>query len=627
VSQPADDTALPAAVLEQLPAVVWVFTGPDHVAVLANREGRQYRGGSRIHLLGRSLRESVAEENRPLVALLDEVYRTGVSRTYYETPVRVDGEERLVTFTATPLRAGPAGDEPGAIVGVISYLTDVTDTVIAKRAAEREHAALQTLQERLLPAGLPVLPGLRVAARYRAAGEQLVAGGDWYDAIVLAPGRIGASVGDVVGHGPGAAASMGQLRSVLSAALLNHEDAAQALVHLAAFTRTMPAARGSTACAAIVDTATGLVRYASAGHPPPVLLRPEGTADFVPATPSAPLAMPGPGPVEHELTLEPGQALLLYSDGVVERPGVPTEHGRQRLLAACAKSAGEGTPPDDLLDTLLDDVGGGSGADDIALLLLHRPVAPVPGLHARVPAQPGELSGLRRRLRGWLAEVGVSDEDATAMQVACGEATTNAVEHAYAGGPGAVDISATLRDDGTVLVEVRDEGRWRPPPAAPANRGRGLQLMQGCTDDVQLLHGPGGTAVRLVRAVHASRSTPTPAPAFDATRPTPLVVHLDPAEDGVHARLTGDLDAAAIDTATTTLRHATRGGAVPLTLDLTGLDHLTSTGVRLLFTLAAEHHTAGTHLAVHLTQGSTAHHVLELTGFHAVPGVSPGEAD
>jgi len=619
-----DPAAAPVAALEQLPAVVWAFTGPDHVAVLANRAAREYRGGSRAYVLGRSLRESLLPENRPLIALLDEVYRTGATRTFYETAIRVDQEDRFVTFTAAPLC-----DDAGAIIGVLTYMTDVTESVLAKRAAERDHAVLQALQERLLPDGLPVLPDLRVAARYRAAGEQLVAGGDWFDATVLGPGRLGASVGDVVSHGPGAAAVMGQLRSVLGAALLDTGSAFDALAQLRRFVPTVPGARGSTACAAIYEAATGTMSYACAGHPPPVLMRSDGAARFLPAPPSAPLGLPGITPPAGEVVLGPGDSVLLYSDGAVERPGVPTEHGRQRLLQACSRAAAAGHAAAELVDAVLEGVADGAPADDLALLVLSRRPAPVPALLVRLPATARNLSALRRALGGWLAQAGVSDDDGLAVQIACGEATANVVEHAYPvsgqagawggagidGAGGEVTVSGELTAESAVVVRVTDAGTWREPPADPADRGRGLLLMRQCVDSVRVRQDGGGTTVELTRRVHSRQSAAAPAPEPAGQPPPGLQVRVDTGTGRATAVLAGDLDAAGVSTAGLALRRAARGGLLPLTVDLTGLDHLASAGVRLLFDVAEELASAGNRLHVQVAQGSVAHHVLDLTGF------------
>jgi anti-sigma regulatory factor (Ser/Thr protein kinase) len=122
-----------------------------------------------------------------------------------------------------------------------------------------------------------------------------------------------------------------------------------------------------------------------------------------------------------------------------------------------------------------------------------------PPLWLNVPARPGQLAGLRRALREWMAQAGIGAEEAAAIQQAVGEATTNAVEHAYAGAdPGLVLVTAEV-DDGSVLtVKVTDSGRWRQP-AGDTPRGRGLSLMRACMDEVQVTSAEDGTTVVMRR--------------------------------------------------------------------------------------------------------------------------------
>ncbi len=183
-------------------------------------------------------------------------------------------------------------------------------------------------------------------------------------------------------------------------------------------------------------------------------------------------------------------------------------------------------------------------------------------------------------------------------------------------------MAGQLCDDSTVTIEVHDSGRWRQPPADPADRGRGLLLMRECMDDVRIRKHADGTLVRLVRTVRGTQIAPTTAPPPVTDMPTGLHVYLEATEDGMRAVLTGDLDSAGTPGAALALRRATRGGTLPLEVDLTGLDHLASTGVRLLFDLAEEHHVNGTRLGVRLAYGSAAHHVLTLTGFHELAHVN-----
>jgi hypothetical protein len=177
------------------------------------------------------LGEAVAAlDSQTLGDRLREVYRTGVpfvgEEWRMELP-RPHGEvsERFITFTFSPWRF-----PDGTMRGVVACAEDSTEAVLARRAAEAEstelrkryeHArqTLTALQEVLLPAELPVLPRIDLSARYLRAERDTAAGGDWFDAVVLDDGRVALAVGDVVGHGMHASATMGQLRSVLSAYL------------------------------------------------------------------------------------------------------------------------------------------------------------------------------------------------------------------------------------------------------------------------------------------------------------------------------------------------------------------------------------------------------------------------
>lgn len=126
----------------------------------------------------------------------------------------------------------------------------------------------------------------------------------------------------------------------------------------------------------------------------------------------------------------------------------------------------------------------------------------VPPLWLTVPARPGQLAGLRRALREWMAQAGIGEPDATSVQVAVGEATTNAVEHAYAGTEtGLVRLTAWLGSDGVLSVQVIDGGSWRSPQDHDDRRGRGFTLMRATMDEVDVHRGEDGTTVRMRLAV------------------------------------------------------------------------------------------------------------------------------
>jgi hypothetical protein len=205
-------------------------------------------------------------------------------------------------------------------------------------ALKEEHRIAIELQRGLLPKRLPEIPGIELAAHYEAAGRGAEAGGDWYDAFALPHGRVGVVVGDVTGRGIAAASTMGQLRSVTRAFAL--ADAASAtpgevLTRLNRYQRALAEQTLFTVIYAIVDPDGGTVCWASAGHPPP-LLRTAGCETRV---------LEGAGPMigitdriyeDIEEAVCPGDSLILYSDGLVERRGEPLDVGLARLATAAA---------------------------------------------------------------------------------------------------------------------------------------------------------------------------------------------------------------------------------------------------------------------------------------------------
>lgn len=131
-----------------------------------------------------------------------------------------------------------------------------------------------------------------------------------------------------------------------------------------------------------------------------------------------------------------------------------------------------------------------------------------PPLWLTVPARPGQLPGLRRALREWMVQAGIGDNDANAVQIAVGEATGNAVEHAYVGDEGGLVRLTARVDDGLLAVEVIDSGRWRPPPDGEGydNRGRGIALMKATMDQVHIRRHDDGTTVEMLLALNGSDS-------------------------------------------------------------------------------------------------------------------------
>jgi anti-sigma regulatory factor (Ser/Thr protein kinase) len=248
----------------------------------------------------------------------------------------------------------------------------------------------------------------------------------------------------------------------------------------------------------VFDPGTGVVRLANAGHLPPLHVKPDGSTAFLDEGRSVPLgALRAAAYREAEYLLEPGSALLLYTDGLVEERRVPIDRGLRRLAASVT---GGHDDLEELCDRLLATVVGAE--DDVALLALEPlPVRPE-SLQLVRPADPTTLAPMRRTLRRWLAACETTDAESHDIVLACNEAFANAIEHAYGPGDGTVQLRAALADH-EISITVRDFGRWRKPRGE--NRGRGLNLIEAVMDSLTVVKGEReGTEVRMVRKLSAA---------------------------------------------------------------------------------------------------------------------------
>jgi anti-sigma regulatory factor (Ser/Thr protein kinase) len=332
-----------------------------------------------------------------------------------------------------------------------------------------------------------------VAARYQPARDEV--GGDWYDTIELPGGRLGVAIGDVVGHGLAAASLMGQLRTALRAYALNGNGPARALDLVDRFARSLDIEAMATAAYAVIDPGAGAVCVATAGHLPPVFISAGGEARTVELKPAPPLGAFGYRPCpEYELQIEPGETMLLYTDGLIERRGVPLRHSIGQLLATVAGATG----PEEACLLAMDQLVPRRGPrDDVAVIAVRRePLADV--LEIELPAEAGILARLRHQLGHWLRAAGLDREVTTEIMIAVSEAGANAVEHAYGPGRGSFEVRAARAGD-TIEVTVRDRGRWREPRGE--NRGRGLKIMRAAMDSLDVRATEDGTEIVMRRKV------------------------------------------------------------------------------------------------------------------------------
>ncbi|WP_436527695.1 SpoIIE family protein phosphatase [Actinoplanes sp. HUAS TT8] len=355
------------------------------------------------------------------------------------------------------------------------------------RRFEAQHGTAQLLQRSMLPEHLPELDTFRIAARYDVGVDGNAAGGDFYDAFRLADGRLAMVLGDVAGHDVRAAAVMGQVRAALRALALTDPAPPGVLAGLDRLVGSLGAESRNeeifvTVVYGVLDPSDGSITLASAGHPPPVLrragLRGEpATAELVKVPPGAPLGLGGRWQTG-SLVLEPGDTILMYSDGVVERRGQPLNTGLDALVAAAAGSA-SGDPRN--MCSLATAAVEGTTDDDVAVLAVEHAVAMSRSATMHVAAEPTGPSRVRQWMSTRLREWQVPEPVIGAAILCTSELTTNALLHA--GTPAQVHIDLNAE---RLLVSVADTGTRgsviRARADAMASRGRGLGLIEELSD-------------------------------------------------------------------------------------------------------------------------------------------------
>ncbi|MDI6100860.1 SpoIIE family protein phosphatase [Actinoplanes sp. NEAU-A12] len=237
------------------------------------------------------------------------------------------------------------------------------------RSAKIDQTAALALQRSLLPARLPEVPGVDLAARY-VPGHAFGIGGDWYDVFTLPSGWLGVVIGDVSGHGLASAVVMGRIRSALRAYALICDDPAEALTLLNRKVHAFEAGSLTTALYAMVSPGRDRVLVSSAGHLRPILAAPGRPAVLagIPVDPPLGLARPGAPRRSTALTLLPGAVLFCYTDGLVERRGEVIDDGLDRLIATVRAGTAE-----EVCATVMAEVSDESPTDDVAVLAVRRP--------------------------------------------------------------------------------------------------------------------------------------------------------------------------------------------------------------------------------------------------------------
>jgi len=514
---------------------------------------------------------------------------------------------------------------------------------------------MNCVQQAMLPAGLPVLPQAEVGACYLAAGDQ-AAGGDWFDALQFGDRAVALVVGDIAGSGVAASAAMGQLRAVLAELLAASTDVPGVLARADAFAARNPELQAASLAIAALDPASGSLRYATCGCPPPLILAADGTARFLPCSAAGPLGV-GSRPALATGLLRSGEALLLYTNGLINRPGKTVSQAMAELAAAAAHAAIQpaeaahlppggrpdlGSPGQDGAESTADricrqtveQVAAAGYDDDIAVVAVRRLVAPVKPLRLVLPAKLGSLRIIRRAFGEWLDQLEPALGERTDIELAVAETVTNAVEHAYPEDqPGQVELEARLTADGRLDCSITDYGSWRPPDLGVSHRGYGLMVASQVVDQMDVRHprqaGDGasdapGTIVRLRHRLRrlpprCDRQPRAGRPAiWEPDRPgAPLEVRTTTEDGGVRVRVSGPVDAATAPRLSRQLLTASRGGTISLTVDVTGVSQLTSSGIRVLYQVRDRITAQEQELTLLATPGSSVALLLEFANLSA----------
>ncbi|MFF3286845.1 SpoIIE family protein phosphatase [Streptomyces sp. NPDC003023] len=366
---------------------------------------------------------------------------------------------------------------------------------------EQEHDLAEGLQQAMLPRRIPEIPGAKVAVRYRSARFGRDIGGDWYDIIELPGGRVGAVIGDVQGHDTHAAAVMGQLRIVLRAYAAEGHTPATVMARASVFLHELDTDRFATCTYAEVDLSTGVVQVVRAGHVDP-LIRDRGGSSRRPALQGGlPLGLSAEfGGLEYPVNtveLDPGQTLVMYTDGLVEQPGADLDDG-MRLLADLVHDG-----PHDLqllADRLCEVADERGGDDDMALLLLRREGAGTAQAGGRLQQHvaAGDAEALRSARHMVRAAVGAwgARSRADEIELAADEMITNALMHTDGGAIVTVRVPAGPERRLRVEVEDRSSALPRRREAGTTGvSGRGLMLVDRLSDSWGVESRGGGKCV------------------------------------------------------------------------------------------------------------------------------------
>ncbi|WP_035842739.1 SpoIIE family protein phosphatase [Kitasatospora azatica] len=364
------------------------------------------------------------------------------------------------------------------------------------RLYRRERETALTLQRSLLPQEIHRTLGLEIAYRYLPSSVVSEVGGDWFDVVPLACGRVALVVGDVMGHGIRAAATMGQLRTVARTLATLDMAPAQVLTRLDETANGIGEGQFATCVCVVYDPVDRSCTLASAGHLPPVVMRPDGDARVLDIAPGVPLGVGGVAFENTEFTLPEGSILTLYTDGLVERRGEDIDQGIDTLRLTLAA---RGRTLEAHCDAVVSTLVRGDSEDDVAMIMAR--ALPLP--RDRIATLPltgeGPIPGLARRFtRTTIASWGLNPL-ADFAELLVSELVTNALVH------GGEPIRLRLFRDRALTLEVADTGRQTPrlrPAGSEDEGGRGMYLIN------ELAHRWGSRPTKEGKVVWAELELP-----------------------------------------------------------------------------------------------------------------------
>ena len=381
-------------------------------------------------------------------------------------------------------------DEERTLLTAISGL--VAQALDRARLYDAEHTRSRELQRSLLPSTLPTPPACTAVARYLPAGQGMEVGGDWYDVIPLSAGQVALVIGDVMGHGLSEAATMGRLRTAVHTLAHLELPPDEIMSHLNDIVGGLGEDSYATCLYALYDSTTRVCAFARAGHPPPAIVRPDGSVHFPGMTPDPPLGAADPPFETVELTLPEDSLLALYTDGLVESAERDIDDGLARLARLLRADR------DKDLDQICDALTAGllpddkPTTDDAALLVARLHALPDDRMASwPLPEGPQAAGEARKLVREQLSDWHL-DDLAMTTELLASELVGNVVRHAK--GP----VRLRLLRSASLVCEVSD-GSLTTPRIRRAletdEGGRGLQLISALSQRWGTRYTPTGKSI------------------------------------------------------------------------------------------------------------------------------------